>query len=379
MHIIVSRYIIAFLSFGICFPLGSWFIEIFVFHDLPFSFPAIAQIHREVPIHWVVDLAPFILGFLGFIVGKKNAEAIDQGKMLKTQLKTARKYAQLQKVNVLRITQLSSGISSGEIQLDIDMIDDDDEIGKRILDIKKHLEASLEREKIDRWKSQGLSKFIELIQSKPKDILDKFIWELTKYIDAHAAILYLLDQEDETVMRLSSSYGAKQAPEEIKEGEGEMGQAWIDGKEIILKNIPEEYLRIESGLGDSAPNYVAVTPLKFDEKVVALIEVASFKEIDEERIAFISRVGESLVNSIISEMTNEKTRITLEEINQINEELTSQEEELLQNSEELMATQEELDRQNFLLQNKVDALEYHFDKVEYDIEGNLIKYQLKKE
>ncbi len=70
-------------------------------------------------------------------------------------------------------------------------------------------------------------------------------------------------------------------------GEGLAGQVAKEGKKINISDVPDGYISIISGLGKSSPRHLTILPVKDNETVVGVVEIASFKEItssDEELI-----------------------------------------------------------------------------------------------
>ena len=92
-----------------------------------------------------------------------------------------------------------------------------------------------------------------------------------------------------------------------------------------------------------------IVPLKMNETIVGIVELASFTSFSQHVISFVEKIGENIAHSVSSFRIAENTKRMLEESNVQAEEMRAQEEELRQNQEELQATQEAISR-------KYDAL-----------------------
>jgi PAS domain S-box-containing protein len=87
-----------------------------------------------------------------------------------------------------------------------------------------------------------------------------------------------------------------------------------------------------------------VIPLKTNEKIEGVLELASFKTFKPHEIEFLEKLGELLASSIVSVRSGEKTNQLLAVSQEQTEEMRAQEEEMRQNMEELEATQEQMHR-----------------------------------
>jgi PAS domain S-box-containing protein len=122
---------------------------------------------------------------------------------------------------------------------------------------------------------------------------------------------------------------------------------------VYLKEVPENFVRITSGLGEALPRNILIVPLKLEEQVFGLIEIASFKMIEDFEIEFVEKLGESIASTISTVRNSERTNKLLQETQLQAEQMRAQEEEVRQNMEELSATQEEMQR----ILNEVQAQE----------------------
>ena len=113
-----------------------------------------------------------------------------------------------------------------------------------------------------------------------------------------------------------------------------MGQCMLEQRMIILDDIPPNYVRIESGLGDAEPTTLMLAPVMFEGQVLGVIELAKFKPFDELEIQLIEQLNFQLgvtLNSIQSKMEIQQL---YHESQTLNEELQSQTEELQAQTEE---------------------------------------------
>ena len=117
---------------------------------------------------------------------------------------------------------------------------------------------------------------------------EKLLQNIALEFDGIQGVFYLYDKNDELFKPVS--YYALVKESDIKNfssGEGVSGQATVDEKITVLSNIPENYRQISSGLGDREPSFVYFTPLFSEKKCIALIELSTFKEIPENRLAIL--------------------------------------------------------------------------------------------
>src|SRR5205085_5856478 len=164
----------------------------------------------------------------------------------------------------------------------------------------------------------------------------------------------LADSEngDEAVLRLIASYGykaRKSVSNFFRPGEGLVGQAALEKKAILITEAPNDYIKITSGLGEASPVNMIVLPILFEEQLLAVIELASFRPFSEVNLAFLDQLMETIgivLNTIIANMRTEEL---LEQSQRLTHELQSQSEELQSQQEELQQTNEELQEKAALL------------------------------
>ena len=215
-------------------------------------------------------------------------------------------------------------------------------------EMKKQREEGLRHQ----WASDGLNKLTELIRDHQSDfesLTGKSVFFIVKYLKAHQGGLFVLNDNDEEDkhLELSTCYAfdrKKFVTKRIEIGEGIIGQVFLEGEPVYIRDVPADYVHITSGLGEANPRCITVQPLKHNDEVVAILEIASFTLLDQHALDFLATACKSLAASMMALQSSHKTKILLEKSQQQAEEMRAQEEEMRQNMEELEATQEEMKR-----------------------------------
>ncbi|MCC5944237.1 MAG: GAF domain-containing protein [Bernardetiaceae bacterium] len=225
------------------------------------------------------------------------------------------------------------------------------ELGQAFHYMRDSLKNIAEKDKKTNWAISGEAYFSNLLQENTKDLdvlCQKFVSALMQYVDAnHAAIYILKESGSHQCLELKAWYAydyQKIQEKTIDIGEGLVGEAYREKRKIHLQHVPENFIKVSSGLGESTPSSLLVLPIKSIDRVEGVLELASFKSLEPHQIEFIERVVASFASSVVSVKVGLRTQRLLQDAQTQAEQLRSQEEEMRQNMEELQATQEEMQR-----------------------------------
>lgn len=290
-------------------------------------------------------------------------------------------------------TNFAENIGKGKYDSDFKPLSENDVLGNALIEMRNNLSRVAEEDKKRNWSTEGLAKFGEILRSNNDNIeklTDEIIRNLVKYLKANQGGLYIIEdhEDEEAYMSLKSVYAwekKKFVDQKVYYGEGLAGQVWQEAATIYLTDVPDNYIKITSGLGDANPTSILIVPLKVNEDIMGVVEIASFNQFQEYEIEFVEKIAESIASTISSVKINAKTQKLLEESQEMTEQMRSQEEEMRQNMEELQATQEEMQRSQSEAENTMDAIHLALATVEFDSEGrinsindnflDLLKYQ----
>lgn len=228
-----------------------------------------------------------------------------------------------------------------------------DEMLEALQEMNKNLNKNAEEEKIRNWSISGNAGIGDVLRRHQEDS-DQLAYEVIKYL-----ILYLqanqggfftvneAGDEEGPFLELQGAYAyerRKYIEKKIRFGQGMVGQVFLEKELVYMKAVPDDYINITSGLGDSNPTEIVVTPLKVENEVVGVIEIASFNTFKDHQLDFLKNISKTIGSALLTSKRNLKTTKLLQESQQLTEELKAQEEEMRQNLEELEATQEDLQR-----------------------------------
>lgn len=125
-----------------------------------------------------------------------------------------------------------------------------------------------------------------------QDYSDKLLTNIAKEFEIVQGLLFVKNPKNKMFKKVGSyAYYSDKPPREFKEGEGLSGQVAKNKKLICIDNVPETYITILSGLGNSTPNHLLIFPVLANDEAIGIIELASFKEFSEEQKQILRGIG----------------------------------------------------------------------------------------
>ena len=260
--------------------------------------------------------------------------------------------------------EFAKKIGEGSFDDTFERLSEADELGEALINMQKSLKDAREQDVLRKqedakrnWITEGQAKFAEILRQNDSEVDEfsyKIVSNMVTYMGINQGGLFILndDEASDKFLELTACYAfdrRKYLDKRIEIGEGLVGTCFLEGETIYIREIPQDYIRITSGLGDENPSELLIVPLKLNEDIFGVMELASFSKFEKHHIEFAEKIGEIIASSISGLRISNRTAMLLEKSQQQAEEMRAQEEEMRQNMEELSATQEamaEKEREN---------------------------------
>lgn len=255
--------------------------------------------------------------------------------------------------------------------------DDLGRISDALNEMARALEHNFNKLEEANWQQTGAMNISNAIRGERylKNVADNAISSLATYVAAPVGTLYVVDQDMN--LKLAGSYGASGAPIEIPAGHGLMAQAIAEKRIIQVNNIPQDYIKVNSSIGNTSPKQLLIAPLTYGYEMIGVMELAMLDNADETELQFVNNNTEAIAIAISAAINYDRMQNLLEEtqaqaeelqtqhgeLENINTELEAQAEKLQASEEELKVQQEELQQANVELEERSRLLEESYQKI----------------
>jgi CheY-like chemotaxis protein/signal transduction histidine kinase/CHASE3 domain sensor protein len=214
-----------------------------------------------------------------------------------------------------------------------------------------------EQQWIDIGRSELSQKMLGEI--KVNEASDAIITYLCEYLNAQVGLIYVVDEQD--IFESKAGYAVADHDQlarlSFRRGETILGQAAESNKIIKLTEVPHDYLKIKTGLGDKKPHHVVVVPFRSDQNVNVVAELGFALPLSNKGEQFLRDISDSVSVAM-------KSAVYREKLERLYRDVQNQAEELQAQQEELRVSNEELEEQTKLLKEAQTRLESQHAELE---------------
>ena len=281
-------------------------------------------------------------------------------------------------IRYAEISDFVSNLLSGNYEIDFASSEKINPVQKSLINLRDKLKDNIElnkkrqeEEQRRQWFAEGQAKFNDILReasSGIKNLAETSLINMVKFLNAAQGGFFLLnDSEASPFLELISAFAydrIKLLTKRIELGDGLVGMCAVEKNTVVITDVPEDYMQIESGLGEAAPTNVLIIPLKTEDKIMGVIEIASFYEFKKNEIEFIENVAENIASTLDTTKISAKTTELLQETQKKSDELALRDSEMSEKINELRDAQKETKRSV----SEMNALTTVIDKVLFKVE-----------
>lgn len=197
---------------------------------------------------------------------------------------------------------------------------------------------------------------------------------IVSFLNVPAGAMYVRERNGNQ-LKLEATYALDKSkvPQLVRLGEGIVGQAAADRKEILLHDVQSHSYDVSTTSGNLRPKCILATPLTFENNVVGVVELGSLDEFTPQQREFLNVVSDAIAISLVSSQAQQEAKDLLEETQRQAEELEAQQHELKQTNEELHAKTELLEKSEQILKTQQEELQQV--NVELEEKANVLEEQ----
>ena len=265
---------------------------------------------------------------------------------------------------VRAIAEVATAVTKGDLtrSIQVEASGEVAELKDNINTMIDNLRLTTDRNTEQDWLKTNLARFTGMLQGQ-RDLATvgrMLLSELAPLVNAQQGVIYQMETEESAGMVLLSAFaddGESGHLRRLRIGEGLVGQVAAEKRRMLITDLPEKTVQIRSGLFESVPRSVIVLPVLFEDRVKAVIELASLNAFTASHLAFLEQLTASIgivLNSIEATM---QTEGLLKQSQQLAAELQTQQKELQQTNEQLAQKAQQLAEQNVEVERKNQEIE----------------------
>ncbi|HTZ95338.1 MAG TPA: HAMP domain-containing protein [Terriglobales bacterium] len=265
---------------------------------------------------------------------------------------------------VRAIAEVATAVTKGDLtrSIQVEARGEVAELKDNINTMINNLRGTTERNTEQDWLKTNLARFTGMLQGQ-RDLATvgrMLLTELAPLVNAQQGVIYQMEEEESGGMVLLSAFagdGEGGHLRRLQTGEGLIGQCAMQKKRLLITDLPPDGISIRSGLFEALPRNVIVLPVLFEDRVKAVIELATLSTFTASQLALLEQLTASIgivLNSIEATM---QTEGLLKQSQQLATELQTQQKELQQTNEQLAQKAQQLAEQNVEVERKNQEIE----------------------
>jgi signal transduction histidine kinase/HAMP domain-containing protein len=251
---------------------------------------------------------------------------------------------------VRAIAEVTSAVATGDLTRSItveaqgEVAELKDNINSMVRSLRETTKAYQDQD----WLQSNLARIAGQMQGHRdlRVVAELIMDDVVPLVGGQHGTFFLAEGDDgETRLRLIAGYGLRadiEAPSQFRLGQSLIGQVARTRKPIVVTDLPADYVKISSGLGEAAPVNLMILPVVFEDQVLGVIEAGSFSRFTRVHQDFMEQLMETIGVNVNTIIANSRTDALLAESQRLAKELQARTGELQVRQDELQLSNAEL-------------------------------------
>lgn len=289
-------------------------------------------------------------------------------------------------IELERKAQYAEKIGHGEYDAEYQGMKTDDKLAIALTEMAHKLKTNHEleadrknKEENELWASKGMSLFNDILRNS-HDSIEKIAYlilsNLIEYLKVNQGGAFIVrNKEKSPYLELVASYAfnkERKYQKIIQFKEGLTGTCAMEKSTIYLEQVPPEYIKLTSGLGESRPESLLLVPIMNSGDLYGILELASFNPIEPHQIKFVEKLAENIAITFLTVEITERTNSLLAHTLEQAKELEKKDEETSRNLIRMQKSQEDSAMRDAQMMGLLSGLNLSTFISEYDTDTNII-------
>ncbi|HYK32215.1 MAG TPA: HAMP domain-containing protein, partial [Streptosporangiaceae bacterium] len=256
---------------------------------------------------------------------------------------------------VRAIAEVTSAVAQGDMSRNV-AVETRGEVSELKDNINLMVSNLRETTRAKDWLESNLTRLAGLMQGHRDlvEVADLILRELTPLVNAQYGAFFLAEpgggelpnHSDGEVpdLALIAGYGLQGSTDMPGVmAQGLVRQAAAEQRRILVEEVPTNYIKVSSGLGEATPASIVIIPIRFEDKLLGIIELASFHRFSDVHLAFFDQFVNTIGVAINTILANARTEALLSESQSLTGLLQERSDELQRQQAELRGSNEALE------------------------------------